>query len=180
MRPEIQPSEPPAGNHYRRHWGRWLVQLGLILAIFVLLHQWRTQPLATGQAPPLAGALVEGGKFDLAQARDEPLLVHFWATWCPVCKMGDQDIGAIARDFPVITVALQSGSPRDVATYLKREGLDFPVIADTYGKLATAWGVQGVPASFVVDRQGRIRFSTVGYSTQAGLRGRLWLAKELE
>jgi thiol-disulfide isomerase/thioredoxin len=176
----MKTSDTGTGEPSPRRWGRTLIQLGLILALFVLLHQWRTRPLASGPAPPLAGDLIAGGQFDLAEARGAPLLVHFWATWCPVCRLGDQDIDAIARDFPVITVALQSGGPSDIAAYLKGEGLGFPVIADTYGELASAWGVQGVPASFVVDGKGRIRFSTVGYSTETGLRGRLWLARELD
>jgi thiol-disulfide isomerase/thioredoxin len=176
----MKPSDTGTGEAHPHPWGHRLILLGLILALFVLLHQWRAQPLASGPAPPLAGSLIAGGHFDLAEARDGPLLVHFWATWCPVCRLGDQEIDAIARDFPVVTVALQSGSRGDIAAYMKGEGLEFPVIADTYGELASAWGVQGVPASFVVDGQGRIRFSTVGYSTETGLRGRLWLAKELD
>jgi peroxiredoxin len=61
-----------------------------------------------------------------------------------------------------------------------KAGLNFPVLPDPYGELASAWGVAGVPASFVVDGAGRIRFATVGHTTEAGLRARLWAAETLE
>jgi thiol-disulfide isomerase/thioredoxin len=165
-----------APNAGRSRW-RWAVNLLLILAIFMLVHTWRTQPLAEGPAPPLTGRSISDGQLDLAQLRGEPVLVHFWATWCPVCKMGDQDIDTLADEFRVISVAMQSGGARDIAAYMDREGLDFPVIPDEYGSLASAWGVQAVPATFVVDGDGQIRFSTMGYTTEIGLRSRLWAAR---
>jgi thiol-disulfide isomerase/thioredoxin len=163
---------PRAGNRWR-----WTINLLLVLAIFLLIQTWRTQPLAEGPAPPLAGQSLRDGHLDLAQLRGEPVLVHFWATWCPVCKLGDQDIDAIARDFRVVSVAMQSGGAREIAGYMDREGLAFPVIPDTYGQLASDWGVHAVPATFVVDPEGEIRFATMGYTTEIGLRGRLWAAQ---
>jgi thiol-disulfide isomerase/thioredoxin len=136
-------------------------------------------PLASGAAPPLDGALVGGGSFALAAPQERPILVYFWASWCPVCRMSNGDIDALAGDHPVITVAMQSGSEAAVSAYLAREGLSFPVISDPDGALAGRWGVPAVPASFVVDRDGQIRFSSVGYTTGAGLRARLWAARVL-
>jgi peroxiredoxin len=76
----------------------------------------------------------------------------------------------------VITVALQSGSPEEFRDFLRKSGHDFPVIADPEGQIARRWGVQGVPATFVLDAAGRIRFASVGVSTGPGLRLRLWSA----
>lgn len=167
---------PPSKKRRRTGW-RWAVNLVLILAIFLVIHSWRTHPMAQGAAPPLEGELVHGGRLDLGQFRGEPVLVHFWATWCPVCRMGDQDIDAIAEDFHVVSVAMQSGGSREISSYMGAEGLDFPVVLDEHGHLASDWGVPGVPASFVVDREGQIRSSTLGYTTEIGLRARLWAAQ---
>ena len=158
---------------------RRVIHFGLLLLIVALAHHWRTQSLASGMAPPLMGHLRSGENFELALQRGEPVLVHFWATWCPVCRLGERDIEALAEEHSVVTVAMQSGGARDIATHMDEEGLNFPVITDRDGELAARWGVRGVPASFVVDGAGRIRFSTVGYSTPVGLRGRLWLADKL-
>ncbi|WP_089725335.1 protein disulfide oxidoreductase [Candidatus Thiosymbion oneisti] len=167
-----------ANSKPRSH--RWLGQLVLILAIFMVLHWWRSEPLASGDAPALTGDLAGGGRFDLDGLQGKPVLVHFWATWCPVCRFGDDTIAAIAEDFNVITVAIQSGGAAEIMGHLSRASLSFPVIPDSDGVLATAWGVSGVPASFVLDGSGRIRFATVGYTTGIGLRGRLWVAGMLD
>ena len=155
---------------------RWLAHLLLILAIFAVLHWWRSEPLASGDAPPLTGDLISTGRFDLGDLRGKPVLVHFWATWCPVCRLGDNAVDAIAQDYDVVTVAMQSGSATEIVGHLRKEGLSFPVIADPYGEIARRWGVPGVPASFVLDDAGRIQFATVGHTTELGLRGRLWAA----
>jgi thiol-disulfide isomerase/thioredoxin len=169
------PANPERPNRFR-----WFGHLVVILAIFAVLHWWRTSPLASGDAPPLSGDLVYGGWVDLADFRGKPILVHFWAAWCPVCKLEDDSVDAIAKDFAVITVAMQSGGPTDIAAHLKKEGLSFAAIADPYGEIATRWGVAGVPTSFVLDGTGRIKFSTVGHTTEMGLRGRLWVASKTE
>lgn len=164
----------------QRRGRRWLGHLLLILAILAGLHWWQTRSLVGGAAPALAGELAGGGTFDLGKPRDRPLLVHFWATWCPMCRLGDDAIDAIARDSDVITIAIQSGGAAEILGHMKRESLSFPVIPDPFGVLVTAWGVSGVPASFVLDSGNRIRFATVGYTTGIGLRGRLWATHMLD
>jgi len=162
----------------------WFINLLLILAVFIGIQWWKARPLATGPAPALAGHLLDGQTFDLKALRESgggrPVLVHFWATWCPVCRLGQDGIDAIARDYALVSVALQSGDERDIRDFMGQEGLGFPVLPDPYGEAASAWGVAGVPASFVVDAAGQIRFATVGDTTEAGLRARLWAAESLD
>jgi thiol-disulfide isomerase/thioredoxin len=162
----------------------WFINLLLILAVFIGIQWWKARPLATGPAPALAGHLLDGRPFDLRALRESgggrPVLVHFWATWCPVCRLGQDGIDAIARDHALVSVALQSGDDRDIRDFMGKEGLGFPVLPDPYGEAASAWGVAGVPASFVVDAAGQIRFATVGYTTEAGLRARPWAAEALD
>jgi thiol-disulfide isomerase/thioredoxin len=174
----MTPSHPAPNAHgkKRRQLWSWLLNLVLIAAAFGAVAWWKTRPLASGVAPPLAGVTLSGHAFDLRTARTEPVLVHFWATWCPVCRMMDGTIDALAKDHRVITVALHSGTPPEIARYMREAGLAFPVLADPEGQIASRWGVSGVPATFVVDTAGQIRAATVGASTGPGLRTRLWLA----
>jgi peroxiredoxin len=59
---------------------------------------------------------------------------------------------------------------------MDEQGLDFPVVLDEQGALAARFGVRGVPASFVLGSGGEIKFKEIGYTTELGLRARMWLA----
>lgn len=136
---------------------------------------WQQSGAASGPAPMLTGTLLDGRPYSLATAAGRPVLVHFWATWCPICRAEQDSIDALARDYPTITIAMQSGSVAEVAYFLKNEALSFPVLNDPDGRIASEWGVRAVPASFIIDAKGQIRFLEVGYTTGVGLRLRLWL-----
>ena len=61
--------------------------------------------------------------------------------------------------------------------FLDQQKLQLPVINDSDGSLAAAWGVTGVPTSYIVDGEGRIRFTSVGFTLPLTLRMRLWLTE---
>lgn len=165
-----------SSNPWRSRLRGWAINILLILLVFGGVQWWKARPLATGEAPPLADAMLDGSPLDLRDLAGRPVLVHFWATWCPVCRVMDGTIDAIAEDHAVIAVALQSGTPAEIRGYLREHGLRFPVVPDPDGRIAGLWGVSGVPTSFVVDASGRIRDATVGLSSGPGLRARLWMA----
>lgn len=176
-----RPSDP--SPQPRRRWAqrlrRWSLEAAILLAVLTGVHWYRAQALIEGSAPALQGRLVADGQpASLQFPTDGPLLVHFWATWCPVCKLEEGTINALSQRYSVLSVAMQSGHADEVGGYLKAHELSFPTIADPSGAIAAEWGVQAVPVSFILDRNGRIRYRSVGYSTGLGLRARLWLAAE--
>ena len=174
--PPLEPRVPVAPTR-RRVWLRRAIELVIIIAIFAAVCAWQQRDVANGIAPPLAGSLVDGTPFTLSFPRKQPVLVHFWATWCPICRAEQGSIESLARDHAsVITVAMQSGSRDKVAQFMRDASLGFPAMNDDDGTIAAAWGVRAVPASFIVGRDGRIRFVEVGYTTEIGLRLRLWWA----
>lgn len=154
----------------------WVINIVLIVVIVGAVQWWKTRPLITGEAPMLTGISLDGLDLRLADFQGQPVLVHFWASWCPVCTAMDGAIDSIARDHPVVTVAMQSGEPGELQDVMRKAGQDFPTMADPTGEIASEWGVVGVPTTFVIDSAGQIRYSTVGVSTEPGLRLRLWLA----
>jgi thiol-disulfide isomerase/thioredoxin len=168
------------GRQGRPRRGRWLLNIALVLAVVTGLHWWQTRSMAEGRAPALRGELVSTEAFDLSKVRDQPILVYFWATWCPICKLEQGTIDALAKDRPVVSVAWQSGDADRLRNYLDEQGLAFPTLPDPYGEHATRWGVHAVPASFVVDANGDVRFVEVGYTTGLGLRARLWAARHFD
>lgn len=151
----------------------------MVIAIVVAWRAWQTRDAPDGPAPDLSGPSVDGAVLSLARPPERPVLVHFWATWCQVCRAEQGTIDALADEHDVITVASQSGGPAQVAAYLAREGVAFPTIVDPAGALAHRWGVRAFPTTFVIGPDGTIRNVEVGYTTSLGLRARLWLARVL-
>ncbi len=163
----------PAKSIKRRMLG-WGLEILLLLMVVYLLHLWQTRDTVAGEAPSLSGQTLSGDQFNLQNLRGQPAVVHFWATWCPVCQLENGTINDLNADYPLITVAMQSGSDTTIQAYLDENDLSFPVISDPDGYLAARWGVRGVPTTFILDGDGNIRFTEVGYTTGFGLRARIW------
>lgn len=160
----------------RKRLPRWLLELTLLLVFVIALEAFLTRDAVRGKAPPFQGVTLSGDTFSLASLQGQPAVVHFWATWCPVCNIEQGMVDSLAGSYPVIAVAMQSGDAAEVQAYLKEQGVDYPVVNDPAGELARRYGVTGVPASFVLDSHGEVRFVTRGYTSGPGMRLRLWLA----
>ena len=164
------------GKRGNRRWLTWARDLALVFILVSLFQWWQTANMASGPAPALAGSMLDGEILDLQDLRGKPVLVHFWATWCPICRAEDGSIHDLAQDYEVLTVATNSGDAGGIRRYMEEQGLRFPVMLDESGEMGNRWGVKGVPSSFFIDGSGQIRSVAVGYTTGIGLRMRLWLA----
>ncbi|MDP1607544.1 MAG: redoxin domain-containing protein [Rhodocyclaceae bacterium] len=159
-----------------KRWKRWALEALLLLGIVVAITLWQNRGLPEGVAPPLVGKNNEGDSVSLAATREggRPILVAFWATWCPVCRAEEGNIEAVAKDWPVLSVAMQSGDAETVDDYLHGRRLTVPAVIDDDSDIAELWRVKIVPTHFIVDAAGNIRFRIVGYASEFGLRARLW------
>ena len=172
VRPRMR-SEPPRGA---RKWIRRGIQVGLVLAALFAVRAYQQRGVASGMAPPIDAPALDGTWLKTSDLRGQPVLVHFWASWCGVCRVMEGSVVDVARDHRVVAVATRSGDVADVAQFARAHHLEMPIVLDERGAIAAAYGVQALPTSFVVGPDGRIRFTEVGYTTELGLRARLWLA----
>lgn len=157
-------------------WRRWLIDALVLIAVLFGVHLYQTRDTARGPAPALDGVGLNGEPLSLDALHGRTVLVQFWATWCPVCRVQEGSIQALSEDWPVLSVALEDTPVEALRAYMHKEGLSFPVLPDTDGALGVRYGVRGTPTSFIIDPAGQIRFTEVGYTTGWGLRLRLWWA----
>lgn len=158
-----------------------MLEAALIIAVVIAVQLYQSRGLPEGAAPPLAGTLTNGVPVKVGAngaATGSAQLVVFWATWCPVCKMEEGNIESVAADWPVVSVAMQSGNAAAVSKHLQERGLNQSALVDEDGHHATNWRVRGVPTHFILDPAGNVRFRVVGYATTWGLKARLWWAEK--
>jgi peroxiredoxin len=160
----------------KKRYFKLAVEILVILVIYLAIKSFMQRDLVEGTVPSFEGKLLGGQSFNVQSYHGKPLLLHFWATWCSICKIEQSSIASISKDHKVITVAMSSGTDREVATFLKQQGLSFPVVNDENVAIAKRFGVQATPTSFIIDSNGNIKFTEVGFTTEWGLRARLWLA----
>jgi peroxiredoxin len=92
----------------------------------------------------------------------EPVLLVFWATWCPECKAAIPEInamttGPLAGKLQVFGLDFRE-SREKVARAVKSRGIRYPVLLDLRGQVARAYGIVGIPAYVLIDRQGNVAY----------------------
>lgn len=172
--PEPQSSAP---SFWQKNWVKNLLTVIVFIAIYLALRPFFQGDVIEGKAPVMRLESITGEKIDLQalNAQGQPVLIHIWATWCPICKFTNDNVESISKDYAVINIATQSGDNQTLLDYAAQNQLTPDLIVNDYdGKWMQAFGAKAVPADFIVNSQGDIEFIEVGYSSELGLRLRLW------
>lgn len=140
--------------------------------IFSNIISWLRAPKPESNTLTLKKAKLIDGKL-WRYEEGKPLVLHFWGTWCPVCRAEAANIDAVSKQYNVVTIAVNSGDNASIKHYLKEHHLEFRVINDLQGKWAHRFRVTVFPTTFIFDANGSLYFTEVGYTTTAGLFGRL-------
>ena len=116
-----------------------------------------------------------GETIDLPDAcAGKVLVLRFWASWCPFCRDEMRAVETIwkddrARGLLVVAVNVGQGTGQ-VESFIKDIAVSYPVLLDPGSKISRAYHVTGLPTTFVIDRQGRIRGRILGEASEATLR----------
>ena len=162
------------------HWRRWVLEGLIFIALLAAFQLWQTRNAPRGPAPLFAGQTVTGEAFDLNHWRQQHPgqagLIYFWSEWCGICRTTAGSVANLAEDWPVITVAMQSGPADKVAETMRQRGYDWATLPDPMATVFLQYGTRVVPAFIIVDPAGNVRAVTIGYTSEIGLRLRLWWA----
>jgi len=152
------------------HWLKEAIMFIAILTIFSTgLDIWRSGDMPSNEVPELITQTINHETIDLkAMSYEKPVLLYFWATWCPACKFVSPTVNWMSDHFTVVSVAITSGENRRINAFMDNSGYTFPVINDDRGNISRSWGVSATP-SIVIIKDGEISFITTGVSTPPGL-----------
>ena len=124
------------------------------------------RPWGGGPTPTLELNDLGGGGHSLADYRGKVVLLNFWATWCGPCRDEMPSMELLKKKLsgrPFVVLAVNVDEPESrVRKFLAQLPLDFPVLMDPDKRATSAWKVRILPASFLIARDGRVRYTVTG------------------
>ncbi|MBN2865131.1 MAG: redoxin domain-containing protein [Thiotrichales bacterium] len=161
---------------WKKPWVKNVLTVLVFVAAYLTLRPFMQGDVIHGQVPPIELKSISGETFDLSNIQ-EPTLIHIWATWCPICGVTQGSVESVANDYKVINIATQSGDDQALFDYAKENEMNAAIIVNDFnGKLMSLFGSKAVPADFIIAPGGEIQFVEVGFTSELGLRLRLWWA----
>ena len=165
---------------------RWTLLILLILLAgvgWIWINRLPAESIAQAGALPPAPAIghpapdftltdAAGQTFRLSDLRGKPVVLNFWATWCPPCKAEMPELQAaserLAGEVAIVGVD-QGESAAEVKAFAAQHGLTFPMPVDGKMDVSRQYLVRNLPTTFFIDRSGTIRYTQIGPLTEATL-----------
>lgn len=121
--------------------------------------------------PQFSVKMIDGSVVNIESLRGKVVVVNFWATWCPPCRVElarvDKDIIERFKDEDLVFIAISRGETRtQVENYRRMTKYQFPMGLDTDSKIFGLFAESSIPRNFIIDREGNIAASHIGYSNE--------------
>ena len=173
-----------SGRITRRR-ARLLAGVGAVVAVIVALLMTGlgkdpsviASPLVGRAAPDFTLPQLDGPPVTLAKLHGQIVVINFWASWCAECQAEQAALDQTWRRFQdsgvvVIGVNFEDGAGA-ARGYVRADDVAYPVVEDAGSKTALAYGLRGVPETFVVNRSGRIVRHVIGPVDPVALAGEI-------
>jgi thiol-disulfide isomerase/thioredoxin len=110
--------------------------------------------------------LLDGTNQKLSDLKGKVVFLNFWATWCPPCRQEMPSMENLYQKFKdrgldILAVDAQEEA-RDVSAFMRRNKLSFPAVLDASGRVNGQYGVEAIPTTYILDRDGKIIVRVVG------------------
>jgi thiol-disulfide isomerase/thioredoxin len=154
-----------------------------------------SSPLLGKQAPDFELVDLHGKKVTLADYKGKPLMINFWATWCGPCKLETPWLVELAKEyepkgFEILGIDAEdddvkpsdkAGWAKDKAAverFVKQEKMPYPVLLGGDGISGSYGGLEAMPTSFWVDRNGKVVAAQMGITSKADMEEKIKKAME--
>jgi peroxiredoxin len=161
-----------------RHYFRLavVVTAGVLIAL-IWANRGRFTPLDVGsRAPEYTALTLQGDSVALSSFQGDVVLLNIWATWCPPCvkempalqrlheALADDGLSivAVSVDAPPALTNVMGAFSGDIQAFADHFGLTFTVLHDPSGRIQSRYQVNGLPTTFLIDREGRVRRKVLG------------------
>ncbi|NQT96548.1 MAG: TlpA family protein disulfide reductase [Candidatus Marinimicrobia bacterium] len=144
-------------------------------------HKASPRPANAVKAPDFTLMSLDGMVFSLSDLKGKVVLLNFWGTWCPPCRREIPDFVKLYDKYQddgleIVGITLASGTAADIEKFVKQWNMNYNILTDInsnetqevtalYSR-ATGYPINGIPTTFLIDRDGYIRKSYVGPRTE--------------
>ncbi len=176
-----KPTTPRKPTSLGRRLLRWSLELGALGLCFTLLSAWQTRNLLEStSAPSFELTSLQGSRVNLESFRGKTVLIHFWATWCGVCRQEFSALNHLHNHLDpneaLLSIVADTEDPAALAAFVRENAIEYPVLLATPEVLA-AYQVSAFPTNYYLDSEGTIQDSTVGLSNRFAMSARLGCSK---
>jgi cytochrome c biogenesis protein CcmG/thiol:disulfide interchange protein DsbE len=174
---------------FQRYWNLIVVLILAASAAWIWASRTNPQSTSSGGIPaPIQGfrapdfelSTLQGGSIRLSDLYGKPVVVNLWASWCPPCKAEMPAFEKVYSQYAnqgltILAVnASNQDSLADAQAFVQANGLTFPILMDTQGRISQLYDLRSLPTSFFIGRDGVIREVVVGGPmSEAGLKIRV-------
>lgn len=183
MSTPVDEVQRPVDGPRRRPLAKWIA-LGVVMLLSALVIVLATRPASDERtvaspligkpAPAISGEALDGRQIDLASFRGRWVVVNFFATWCLPCRQEHPEMIRFSESHQgptsptIIAVAYDRNDISAARTFFAQNGGTWPVLSNG-SRIATDYGVRGLPESFIVNPDGLIAAHVTGGVTTAQL-----------
>ncbi len=112
---------------------------------------------------------LQGKSWTLHELRGKVVLVNFWATWCPPCRKEMPDLEDLHRHFKdkgLVVLGISDEPLEKLQPFIKEQRYSYPILMDVGRKVSTEFVIDGIPKTFVFDREGRLVAQSIDMRTK--------------